>query len=126
MNFSLDLPTGPMAEAIVSTVRSSETAAVFNHSVRSFLFAEILAAHEGCLEDDTYDRDLLFAATVLHDLGTGNLAKGEARFEVEGADLAADLLRRHPGLPRSDAPGGGGGADPGAERQVPRGGSRCR
>jgi hypothetical protein len=45
--------------------------------------------------DDAYDRDLLFAATVLHDLGTGALAKGEARFEVEGADLAADVLRGH-------------------------------
>ncbi|MBE3012042.1 HD domain-containing protein [Microbispora sp. NEAU-D428] len=95
MDFSLDLPTGPLAEAILSTVRTSETPSVANHSVRSFLFAQLLAAHEGCLEDPAYDRDLLFAATVLHDLGTGDLAKGEARFEVEGADLAADLLREH-------------------------------
>ncbi|WP_455681873.1 DUF6069 family protein [Streptomyces viridosporus] len=34
--------------------------------------------------------------------------------------------RRHPGLSRSDAPGGCGGADPEAGRQVPLGGSRCR
>ncbi|MCX5554586.1 HD domain-containing protein [Streptomyces sp. NBC_00038] len=95
MDFSLDLPTGHLAEAIVSTVRSSETTPLFNHSVRSFLFAEIVAAHEGCLKDDAYDRELLFAATVLHDLGIGNHAKGEARFEVEGADLAADLLRQY-------------------------------
>lgn len=95
MDFSLDLPTGPLAEAVLSTVRTTETPAVANHSVRSFLFAQLLAAHEGCLDDAAYDRDLLFAATVLHDLGTGSLAKGEARFEVEGADLAADLLRRH-------------------------------
>ncbi|MGW4912496.1 HD domain-containing protein [Streptomyces sp. NPDC004270] len=101
MNLSLDLPTGPLAEAILSTVRTSETPSVVNHSVRSFLFAEILAAHEGCLDDAAYDRDLLFAATVLHDLGTGDLAQGEARFEVEGADLAADLLRRHQ-VPEAD------------------------
>ena len=31
----------------------------------------------------------------MHDLGTGDLAKGEARFEVEGADLAAAVLREH-------------------------------
>ncbi|MET8544002.1 HD domain-containing protein [Kitasatospora sp. NPDC004799] len=101
MDFSLDLPTGPLAEAVLATVRTTETPAVANHSVRSFLFAELLAAHEGCLDDAAYDRDLLFAATVLHDLGTGSLAKGEARFEVEGADLAADLLRRH-AVPEAD------------------------
>ncbi|MFF4835479.1 HD domain-containing protein [Streptomyces sp. NPDC001315] len=84
-----------MAEAILATVRASETPSMFNHSVRSFFFAQLLAEHEGCLEDAAYDRDLLFASSVLHDLGTGSLAKGEARFEVEGADLAADLLREH-------------------------------
>ncbi|MGW7545032.1 HD domain-containing protein [Streptomyces sp. NPDC054770] len=101
MDFSLELPSGPLAEAVVSAVRDSETTSVFNHSVRSFYFAQLLAEREGCLEDAAYDRDLLFAATVLHDLGTGNLAKGEARFEVEGADLAAALLQAH-GIPAAD------------------------
>lgn len=101
MELSLDLPTGPLADAVLSTVRASEAAPIVNHSVRSFLFAELLAAHEGCLTDAAYDRDLLFAATVLHDVGTGSLAKGEARFEVEGADLAADLLRQHE-VPEAD------------------------
>ncbi|MFJ3922925.1 HD domain-containing protein [Streptomyces sp. NPDC090022] len=95
MDFSLELPSGPLADAVLATVRASEVPSLAHHSVRSFLFAELLAAHEGCLEDAAYDRDLLFAATVLHDLGVGSLAPGEARFEVEGADLAADLLRRH-------------------------------
>ncbi|GAA1942927.1 HD domain-containing protein [Kitasatospora viridis] len=95
MEFSLDLPTGPLADAVLATARAGETVPVFNHSVRSFLFADLLAAHEGCRTDAEYDRELLFAATVLHDLGTGGLAEGAARFEVEGADLAAELLRRH-------------------------------
>ena len=95
MTFSLDVPAGPLAEAALTVVRSSESAAVANHSLRSFFFAELLAAHEGCQQDAAYDRDLLFAATVMHDLGTGDLAKGEARFEVEGADLAAAVLREH-------------------------------
>ncbi|MEU6238018.1 HD domain-containing protein [Kitasatospora sp. NPDC047058] len=101
MDFSLDLPTGPLADAVLSVVRSSETEPVANHSVRSFYFAQLIAAHEGCLTDAAYDRDLLFAATVLHDVGTGSLAMGEARFEVEGADLAADLLRQHD-VPEAD------------------------
>jgi HD domain len=101
MTFSLDVPAGPLAEAALTIARSSESASVANHSLRSFFFAELLAAHEGCREDAAYDRDLLFAATVMHDLGVGSLAKGEARFEVEGADLAAAVLREH-GIPESD------------------------
>jgi hypothetical protein len=38
---------------------------------------------------------LLFAATVMHDLGVGSRASGQQRFEVEGADLAAELLIAH-------------------------------
>ena len=55
----------------------------------------MLAAEEGCLNDAGYDEDLLFAATVMHDLGLGEHATGEARFEVEGADLAAAVLSQH-------------------------------
>ena len=95
MTFSLDVPAGRLAEAALAIARSSESAAVANHSLRSFFFAELVAAHEGCRQDAAYDRDLLFAATVMHDLGVGSLAKGEARFEVEGADLAAAVLREH-------------------------------
>ena len=95
MTFTLDLPTGPLADAVLRTVRSSESVSIANHSVRSFFFAQLLAEHEGALDDAAYDRDLLFAATVLHDLGVGDLAQGDARFEVEGADLAAALLTEH-------------------------------
>lgn len=95
MTFSFDFPAGPMAEVVLSVVRSSESPSVANHSVRSFFFAQLLAVHEGCLDDDAYDRDLLFAATVMHDLGAGDLAHGANRFEVEGADLAAAVLREH-------------------------------
>ncbi|WP_067709420.1 HD domain-containing protein [Nocardia yamanashiensis] len=98
---SLELPESPLAEAVLSVVRSSESASVANHSIRSFFFAELLAAHEGALTDAAYDRDLLFAATVMHDLGAGELAKGTTRFEVEGADLAAAVLRQH-GVPEKD------------------------
>ncbi|HEY3556842.1 MAG TPA: HD domain-containing protein [Kribbella sp.] len=85
------LPGGVLADAILGVVRESETPAVANHSVRSFFFAERIAARQGL----TYDRDLLFAAAVMHDLGTGKRAEGAARFEVEGADLAAEVLREH-------------------------------
>ncbi|WP_406451348.1 HD domain-containing protein [Streptomyces sp. NBC_01622] len=95
MTFTLDLPTGPPTDAVLRTVQSSESASIANHSVRSFFFAQLVAEHEGALDDAAYDRELLFAATVMHDLGVGDLAQGDARFEVEGADLAAALLTEH-------------------------------
>ena len=95
MNDMLVLPTGAVADASLAIARSSVSRPILDHSIRSFLFARLLAEHEGCLNDAAYDEDLLFAATVLHDLGLGEHATGEARFEVEGADLAAAVLRRH-------------------------------
>ena len=94
MNEILVLPAG-LADASLAIARASESQAILDHSIRSFLFARLLAAEEGCLNDAGYDEDLLFAATVMHDLGLGEHASGEARFEVEGADLAAAVLRQH-------------------------------
>ena len=84
MNDILILPTGPLAEASLSLVRSSESQPIVDHSIRSFLFARLVAEEEGCSSDAAYDEDLLFAATVMHDLGLGDHAPGEGRFEVEG------------------------------------------
>lgn len=93
MNDILDLPAGPLADASLALVRASESRPIIDHSIRSFLFARLVADDEGCLRDADYDEDLLFAATVMHDLGLGEHAPGQGRFEVEGADLAAGLLR---------------------------------
>ncbi len=92
MNPIVELPTGPVARAALAAVTGSESVSVANHSIRSFLFAELLAAHEGSTTDADYNRDLLFAACAMHDLGLGDRAPGEQRFEVEGADLAAEIL----------------------------------
>src|SRR5258705_4376342 len=90
----LILPTGSLAEASLALAQSSESRLIADHSIRSFLFARLVADHEGCLNDAAYDEDLLFAAAVMHDLGLGEYAQGQARFEVEGADLAAGVLRK--------------------------------
>ena len=95
MNEILALPTGPMVDASLALVRATESRPIVDHSIRTFLFARLLAEHEGCLNDVEYDEQLLFAATVMHDLGLGEQARGQARFEVEGADLAAAVLRAH-------------------------------
>ena len=101
MNDSLRLPAGPLADASLALVRTSESQPIVDHSIRSFLFARLVADEEGCLSDAAYDEDLLFAATVMHDLGLGEHAQAQGRFEVEGADLAAGVLREH-GIAEAD------------------------
>jgi HD domain-containing protein len=95
VNTILALPTGPLVDASLDLARSTESQPIADHSIRSFLFARLVAEHEGALNDAAYDEELLFAATVMHDLGLGEQARGHARFEVDGADLAAELLRKH-------------------------------
>ena len=97
----LALPTGPLVATSLELVRSTQSPPIVDHTIRTFLFARLLAEHEGALNDAAYDEQLLFAATVMHDLGLGEHARGHARFEVEGADLAAGVLREH-GVPDAD------------------------
>jgi hypothetical protein len=92
MNAVPSLPGTPLAARAVAYVRACETESVANHSIRSYLFAAMLAAHEGLRPAADYDPGLLFFACLLHDLGTSPRASGTQRFEVEGADLAAAFL----------------------------------
>jgi HD superfamily phosphodiesterase len=86
------LPDTPLAVSAIEYVRACETESVINHSIRSYLFATLLAEHEGLRAGADFDRELLYCACVLHDLGTSPLASGTERFEVAGADLAATFL----------------------------------
>ena len=98
---TLTLPTGSLADASLALVRRSVSTEIAEHSIRSFLFARLIAEQEGSLHDAAYNEDLLLAACLLHDLALGPLGEGKARFEVEGADLAASALTEQ-GVPAAD------------------------
>jgi hypothetical protein len=95
MDDILALPAGPLAGAALSLAQRTESSLLADHSIRSFLFARLLAIHDGSLGDAAYDENLLFTACIMHDLGLGTSAQGKERFEVEDADLVAGLLRQH-------------------------------
>jgi len=59
---------------------------VANHCVRSYLFGRELATAKGLRRDVEYDDELVFLSCILHD-------NGDQRFEVDGADAAAQFLR---------------------------------
>jgi hypothetical protein len=68
---------------------------IYNHSVRSYLFARAVAAARGMRAGVDYDDELVYLSCVLHDLGATDQANGAQRFEVDGADAAATFLREH-------------------------------
>jgi hypothetical protein len=83
-------PAVPWAAAAVELVFSSENRPVANHSVRSWAFARLLRDHLNLARE--VDESLLFAGTVLHDIGLRRGAREPVRFEIDGADLAAEFL----------------------------------
>ncbi|MCB5911915.1 HD domain-containing protein [Streptomyces pinistramenti] len=86
------LPEGPLARRALHLVIREESAAIAHHSIRSALFARLLADHRGAEPGRDYDPELLFLACVLHDIGLTERGNGRQRFEVDGADAAAAFL----------------------------------
>jgi hypothetical protein len=84
-----------VAQAAIRLAQSTESPSVFNHSVHSYLFAELIAARDGIRPGSDYTSEAVFLGCVLHDLDVSTAAPGKSRFEVEGADLAAALLTEH-------------------------------
>ncbi|MEV7020338.1 HD domain-containing protein [Streptomyces sp. NPDC093991] len=95
------LPDSPVARRTLALVRETESTATANHSARSALFARLRADHEGAEAGRDYDPELLFLACVLHDIGLTQAGDRHQRFEVDGADTAAEFLTAQ-GLPAAD------------------------
>jgi hypothetical protein len=62
---------------------------LFNHAVRSWLFAVRL----GQLQSLSHDAAVVAVGTLLHDLGLTDSFTGPKRFEIEGADAARAFAR---------------------------------
>lgn len=88
----LALPDGPLAVVAHAVARDTEPDYLFNHSVRSYLFACIAADQRGMVAGRDFDQDLLFVSCLLHDIGLTEAADRGSRFEVDGADVAVQLL----------------------------------
>lgn len=78
--------TEPVAQAI-AYAREYNEPFLFNHVMRSWLFAASLAEVQGT----ALDSEVLAVAAILHDLGLSHTFNGPLRFEVEGAKAARDF-----------------------------------
>jgi HD-GYP domain-containing protein (c-di-GMP phosphodiesterase class II) len=64
----LDLPRSAATEAALQFARDHEDLVIFHHSVRCYLIARSIGQRRGWTDD--LDDEVLFLASILHDLGT--------------------------------------------------------
>jgi HD domain len=86
------LPDTDLTRKACDLVFATGTAALAHHSVRTYLFGRALGEARGLRPGADYDDETLFLASVLHDLGLTERGNGGHRFEVDGADRAAEFL----------------------------------
>jgi hypothetical protein len=94
----LPFPQTELTADAMRFARSIMKPAIFNHSMRTYLYGRFLGEARGMLPDRDYDDELLFLGSVLHDAGLSDPGNGGQRFELDGADLAAGWLAER-GLP---------------------------
>lgn len=86
------VPDTVLANEATSIAQSCEPVEIFNHSLRTYLFAEIIAKAKGI----SHDPELVYVASILHDTGLSAPHMSESDpFEVDGANVARDLLEKH-------------------------------
>jgi len=78
------LPDTSLIASAIEYARENSDTYLFNHVMRSWLFAVSLAQ----LQKATYDGEVMAVATILHDIGLAEAFNGPLRFEVEGANAA--------------------------------------
>jgi hypothetical protein len=89
---TVKIPDSKIAREAAELVRQYETELLFNHSVRVFLFGAMKGIREGL----NFDAELLYVASLFHDLGLVDAYHTETkRFEVDSADAARNFLRSH-------------------------------
>jgi hypothetical protein len=86
----VSVPDTPLISRAIEFARERSEPYLFNHVMRSWLFAAILAQRK----QTAYDGEVLAVTTILHDLGLAEVFNGPLRFEVEGANAARAFARK--------------------------------
>ena len=95
----IKIPDSQLAREAEELVREYESEMLFNHSVRVYVFG----AMRGVRENLKFDHELLYVASLFHDMGLVDAYHTDTkRFEVDGADAAREFLRTR-GIPENDA-----------------------
>jgi len=79
----------PLIKAVVEYAQRISEPYLFNHAMRSWLFAEAL----GRMQRIDYDHEIVAIGTILHDIGLTASLSGPDRFEVNGANAAVSFIK---------------------------------
>src|SRR6202047_1274472 len=85
----ISVPDGPLITAVIEHTQRLSEPYLFNHAMRSWLFAEAMGRIKGI----DYDREVVAIGTILHDIGLTASVSGPNRFEVNGADAALSFIK---------------------------------
>ena len=85
----VSVPDGPLITAVIEHAQRLSEPYLFNHAMRSWLFAEAI----GRTKEIDYDREVVAIGTILHDIGLTASVSGPNRFEVNGADAAVSFIK---------------------------------
>jgi len=80
---------GPLITAVIEYAQRLSEPYLFNHAMRSWLFAEAIGRIKGI----DYDSEVVAIGTILHDIGLTASVAGPNRFEVNGADAALSFIK---------------------------------
>jgi hypothetical protein len=89
----IEVPDSELCLAAGDLAWRLEHPAIAAHSVRTYLYARLAAGDLGLRAGGEFDVEELYVACVLHDIGTADAYNGAQRFEVDGADAAAEFLQ---------------------------------
>src|ERR1700746_4058014 len=85
----VSVPDGPLITAVIEHAQRLSEPYLFNHAMRSWLFAEAI----GRIKGSDYDHEVVAVGTILHDIGLTASVSGPNRFEVNGADAALSFIK---------------------------------
>ncbi|TPN53261.1 hypothetical protein [Mesorhizobium sp. B1-1-7] len=86
----VSVPDTPLVGRAIEHARQLCEPYLFNHVVRSWLFAVRIAQ----VQNIEHDGEVVAVGTLLHDVTLNETFAGPRRFEVEGADLARAFVRQ--------------------------------
>jgi hypothetical protein len=84
----VSVPDGPLITAAIEYAMRLSEPYLFNHAMRSWLFAELI----GRTKEIGYDHEVVAVGTILHDIGLTAGVSGPNRFEVNGAEAVRAFI----------------------------------
>ncbi|MEQ1407397.1 hypothetical protein ABK249_20950 [Neorhizobium sp. Rsf11] len=83
----ISVPKTPLVDKAIDYARKTCEPYLFNHVMRSWLFAARIAE----LQNILHDAEVVAVGTLLHDITLNDRFSGPRRFEVEAAELARNF-----------------------------------